>query len=260
MLTLEPIGYFSTESLYRYDVPRQGVVAGENQGIIELLPGKNYEEALSDLAGFSHIWVVYWFHKNTQWKPKILPPRHVDRKVGLFASRSPYRPNPVGISAVRLEKVCGLKLFITRHDLLDGTPILDIKPYLPYADAFPEASLGWTGEDGGMSADVRFADLAEEQLSWLEAHGVACIRQFIRAQLEYEPLNGRRHRLVKSGEATGLAYRTWRVWFSVSGEKVLIEHITTGYTLEELTSLADRYNDKETHRAYASQWPMEVKE
>ena len=180
------------------------------------------------------------------------------RKVGLFASRSPYRPNPIGISVVRLEKVCGLKLYVSGHDLLDGTPILDIKPYLPYADAFPEALLGWTGEEEGMLAEVRFSELAEAQLVWLEAHGVSCIRQFIRSQLEYEPLNGKRHRLVESSMGTALAYRTWRAWFSVKEGMVLVDHITSGYRPEELASQEDIYNDKETHRTFVSQWPMEV--
>lgn len=248
--SFEPIGYFESSAKYPYDVPRQGAVSRGAVGVIRLVAGKGYEEGLCDLSGFSHIWVLYVFHRNEGWRPKVRPPRHVDRKVGVFASRSPYRPNPLGISAVRLEGISGLEVWISHHDLLSGTPILDIKPYLSYADSFPEASLGWTGEGGCDVLEVVFLPRCEVELSWLESHGVDCIRQFIVTQLEYEPMNGELHRLVSIDGEVALAYRTWRALFQVSGRQVLVREIRSGYDEWELSSSEDKYKDKELHRQF----------
>ncbi len=248
-LQIRPIGVFSSAARYPYDVPRQGAVAGDNIGVIRLYP--EYAEGLADLDGFSHIWVLYWFHLNGGWHLKVRPPRHVERKVGVFASRSPYRPNPVGMSAVRLQHVEKGEIWIAGHDLLDGTPILDIKPYLPYADSFPDASLGWTGEEEGHEYAVEFSEEARRQVAWLENHGVSCLRQFALTQLGYEPLDATRHRLLTlpSGELA-LAYRTWRISFEIKDMRVVVTRISSGYTESDLASEEDKYHDKAVHRAF----------
>ncbi len=251
-LQLKPIGVFNTAARYPYDVPRQGAVAGDNVGVIRLYP--EYTEGLADLDGFSHLWVIYWFHQNAGWHLKVRPPRHVERKVGVFASRSPYRPNPIGMSAVRLQRIEKSEIWITGHDLLDGTPILDVKPYLPYADSFPDASLGWTGEDDGHEYVVEFSEDAERQLAWLESQGVSCLRQFALTQLGYEPLDATRHRLLTlpTGELA-LAYRTWRISFEVNDMHVLVTNLSSGYTETDLAIEEDKYHDKAIHRAFNSQ-------
>ena len=251
-----PIGCFRCDSLYPYDVPRQAAVAKENHGIVSLSAGHGFEDALAELAGFSHIWLLYIFHKNNTWKPKVMPPRHACRKIGLFATRSPYRPNPIGMSAVKLLKIDGLDLHVANHDLLDGTPILDIKPYLPFADSFPDATLGWTA-DNGAPIHVDFTEIAENQLDWLEANGVSCIRQFILTQLGYDPMNPKRHRLISTPDATSLAYRTWRVWFTFRDNNVLVQHISSGYTKDELAAIEDKYQDKDLHRRFNQLFSME---
>ncbi|HKI60273.1 MAG TPA: tRNA (N6-threonylcarbamoyladenosine(37)-N6)-methyltransferase TrmO, partial [Mariprofundaceae bacterium] len=93
-----------------------------------------------------HIWVIYWMHLNQGWNPLVIPPRGPKTKRGVLATRAPHRPNSIGLSVVRLLKVEGRELTIAAHDMLDGTPVLDIKPYLPYADALPEATHGWLDE------------------------------------------------------------------------------------------------------------------
>ena len=138
-LVVRPIGFVRSPYGEKVEAPRQGT-AGGAAGTVELLPG--YEDALSDLEGFDRIWLVFWFDRSVGWKPKVLPPRS-DAKRGVFATRSPHRPNPIGLTAVRLERVSGLVLHVRDLDLVDGTPVLDIKPYIPYADAFPEAGAGW---------------------------------------------------------------------------------------------------------------------
>ena len=139
------IGILRGGGEFPQQAPRQGVFA-RNEGFIELFPHCNYEQALEDLTGFERVWLLFVFDRNANWKPKVHPPYGIDRKVGVFASRSPYRPNPIGLSAVELVKIEGLKVFIRNFDLLEGTPILDIKPYIPEADAFPDSKAGWRDE------------------------------------------------------------------------------------------------------------------
>lgn len=125
----------------RFGVPRQPGLVPAAHAEVRLQPPYDRPEALEGLAEFSHVWLLYRFHANPagDWKPRVRPPRlGGNRRTGVFATRSPRRPNPVGLSLVRLEGVhsaddwCGLS--ISGHDLVDGTPVLDIKPYLPYSD------------------------------------------------------------------------------------------------------------------------------
>lgn len=141
-------------------------------GIIKLNPDPQFREALRHLDGFSHIWIVFLFHEhlNQTWRPLITPPRiDAPGKVGVFASRSPHRPNPIGLSAVKLENINfdasnGIEIEVSGVDLLDGTPILDLKPYLPYIDQIPEAKAGWT-ETEIPKFKVSFSELALKQLA-----------------------------------------------------------------------------------------------
>ena len=143
MLTVEPIGYVRCALAAKAEAARQPRASGGAPARIELMPGRNFEHALSDLGCWQYIWVLFWFDRNDGWRPKVLPPRSRSGRKGVFATRSPHRPNPLGLSAVRLERVEGLTLHVSDVDMLDGTPVLDIKPYVPYADAFPGARAGW---------------------------------------------------------------------------------------------------------------------
>lgn len=144
-----PIGYLRSPYARRLDAPHQPtVVAGTATGeaveaTLELtdLP----EEALRDLAGFERVWVIFVFHKSQGWAPMVRPPRGRQKR-GVLATRSPHRPNSIGLSAVELVAVEGRTLRLRGVDFLDGTPVLDIKPYVPYADAFPDSRAGWIEE------------------------------------------------------------------------------------------------------------------
>ena len=142
-----PIGRVRSPYANRIDAPHQPtVVAGTETGeaaeawldLDEALP----LDALRDLEGFERIWVVFAFHRSEGWTPLVRPPRGRGKR-GVFATRSPHRPNAIGLSCVELAAVEGRRLTLRGVDLLDGTPVLDIKPYVPYADAFPEARAGW---------------------------------------------------------------------------------------------------------------------
>src|SRR5690606_8897037 len=102
--------------------PHQPSAAREVEGSIELYPGHHFEHGLVDLATWSHIWVLFWFHQNAGWRPKVLPPRSLRRR-GVFATRAPHRPNPIGLSCVRLMNVQDLTLHVRGVDMLDGTPV-----------------------------------------------------------------------------------------------------------------------------------------
>jgi len=130
----------------KFGIPRQPGLVPLAKARLELLPPYNHRAALDGLEGCSHVWIQFVFHANKreEWKPKVKPPRLGGNKsLGIFATRSPTRPAPIGLSVVKLDTIeeCGGKLFLhlSGIDLLDGTPVLDIKPYLPYADLVPEA-------------------------------------------------------------------------------------------------------------------------
>ncbi|RYG46778.1 tRNA (N6-threonylcarbamoyladenosine(37)-N6)-methyltransferase TrmO, partial [bacterium] len=143
---MRPIGYVRTGSRLKFHSPHQPDSESEAVNRVELLPGQRFEMALEDLAGFDRIWLVSWFDQNRNWRPKVLPPRGPAKRRGVFSTRSPHRPNPIGLTCVPLLGVEGRILKVGPLDLTDGTPILDIKPYLRTVDCYPESGLGWIEE------------------------------------------------------------------------------------------------------------------
>ena len=145
-----PIGILRSPYARRIDAPHQGtVVEGTESGEVATatLELQDWLElsVLQDLAGFERLWLIFVFHRSDGWVSIVKPPRGGPKR-GVLATRSPHRPNAIGLSAVELVKVEGRTLHLRGVDLLDGTPVLDIKPYVPYADAFPEAKAGWIDE------------------------------------------------------------------------------------------------------------------
>lgn len=137
---LKPIAFIRSEHKNAEATPIQPVFAGECTGRVELLP--EYADGLVDIEGFSHVILIYWLHKATFGSLRVKPFLQ-DIEHGIFATRSPWRPNPIGISIVRLVKRDGSILNIQGVDILDGTPVLDIKPYSSIFDSFPDARNGW---------------------------------------------------------------------------------------------------------------------
>ena len=141
---LQPIGWVRSPYRRRFGTPQQAAaVDSDADGILQLDAARIPIAALTDLEGIERIWILSWLHRGGGWSPQVRPPRGARVKRGLFSTRSPDRPNPIGLSAVNLIRIDGRDLHVRGIDLLDGTPILDVKPYVPYADAFPEASAGW---------------------------------------------------------------------------------------------------------------------
>ena len=254
-LTLEPIGVARTPFGERADAPRQPRAGGSPaSGRIELFAGCGYEDALADLASWDHIWVLFWFDRHEGWHPKVRPPRSSVKR-GVFSTRSPRRPNPIGLSALRLTRVEGLVLHVEDIDLLDGTPVLDIKPYVAFTDALPDASAGWltSPDDPGPSFTVEVSELARAQLDFLADHGVE-LEPRVRAVLSTGP-SPHAYRRIRRDDASGawmLAVKDWRVTFRVEGTTVAVEHITTGYRPSQLFGT----EAPEVHRAFVERWGL----
>ncbi|HEV7632582.1 MAG TPA: tRNA (N6-threonylcarbamoyladenosine(37)-N6)-methyltransferase TrmO [Steroidobacteraceae bacterium] len=253
-LTLEPIGILRCAHSTKVEAPRQPAAAVDDAGIIELYPGRNFEHALEDIAGWERLWVIFWFHHNAGWRPKVLPPRSASGRKGVFATRSPHRPNPLGLSVLRLERVEGLKLHVRDVDLLDGTPVLDIKPYVAYSDAFPDARSGWLekARDPVAGYKVTFTPEADAQLEWIAERSDLALRARILNTLTLGP-QPHPYRRIR-GEADGtlhLAVQDWRVQFSVAGTEVLVLRIASGYRKSQLDAgAAEATGAIALHRAY----------
>ncbi|MEM7645612.1 MAG: tRNA (N6-threonylcarbamoyladenosine(37)-N6)-methyltransferase TrmO [Pseudomonadota bacterium] len=252
-IVLQAIGYFHCSQKNPMESPRQGSLAEGSEGVIQI-DSRLPVECLQDLNGFSHVWVIYLFHKNENWKPLVRPPRKPDPKRGVFATRSPYRPNPVGISCVELSSVDLKKrqVGIKKHDLLDGTPILDIKPYLQYSDAMVGGREGWLDEIQTYKID--WSSSCRIRVEWLEKQLKIPLLGIINNQLETEPTNDtlKRVHFDQSLEVWVLCYRTWRFHFQVSENTVTIKALKSGYSKNELGLEEDPYGDKGVHREFIS--------
>lgn len=251
---MKPIGVLESEQIEPYQAARQPDELSAS-AVIKLNSGQNFEQALTDLEGCSHLWIIYIFHKNENWKPLVQTPRS-DRKIGVFATRAPYRPNPIGLSLVKLEKVEGLNIYIGPNDILNGTPILDIKPFHPESDVATDAHIDWLKSATLEKMNITFSPLASEQLEYLEnqSDDLSKLKTFVIRQLEYDPTNDKKKRVEFNHSYWVLAYRTWRIDFIVQDNTVAILGIRSGYSDEELSQSDDTYNDKEFHRRFLQQF------
>jgi tRNA (adenine37-N6)-methyltransferase len=147
-VTMTPIGVVHSPYTERHGTPRQAGIRGRGReasmepGQVELFLDTVPEKALRDIEGFDRIWLLTYLHLNPKWGPLVRPPRGGVRR-GVLATRSPHHPNAIGLSCVVLDRVEGGVLHVRGLDLIDGTPVLDIKPYVPYCDAFADSAAGW---------------------------------------------------------------------------------------------------------------------
>jgi tRNA (adenine37-N6)-methyltransferase len=250
----DPIGVVRSPFVERADAPRQAAVARDVSATIELLHGHGYDHALEGLDAWEYAWIFFVFHKNVEetrgWKAKVLPPRSATKR-GVFATRSPHRPNPIGLSAVKIERVDGLLVHVRGIDVLDGTPVLDLKPYVAYADAYPNARAGWleASRDPLPEWQVDFDETARAQIDWLRARGVD-LRPAIEAALVLGPQPHPYRRIKPHGGGLRLSLKEWRVDFEVDGQRVLVRALGTGYRRAQL----DSEPTLDLHRDFAAVW------
>lgn len=260
-----PIAYVRSDAKFRCDAPRQSVFS-ETGSILEFVPDARFELALADLRGFGRIWVIFCFHLNTgtEWHAKVRPPVSASgKRYGVFATRSPHRPNPIGLSCVELLEVGKGMLRIGANDLLDGTPVLDIKPYLPEADAFPDSAVGWKSELVETPWTLRYAEAFEVRAAWLLSVAQLDARRFCEVQLVRNPLDKRRKRITILDEMThrfAIGYRTWQVVFRLNPESrvITVETLLSHYRKDELLPGSDDpYGDKDSHRLFHQRFDQE---
>ncbi|MDD5758524.1 MAG: tRNA (N6-threonylcarbamoyladenosine(37)-N6)-methyltransferase TrmO [Desulfobulbaceae bacterium] len=210
-----PIGYIQSCFKEKFGVARQSMMIPQALGVLKLNPDPAYPNSLNHLKEFSHLWIIFVFHKNIAkgWKPLINPPRlEAPKQVGVFASRSPHRPNPLGMSAVKLEKIDfsapgGIELHLSGLDILDGTPVLDIKPYLSFADSFVDATLGWASQ----SIQKYRVEFSSESITSIHKSGTryhpnlqALLQQML--ELDPRPTSQRKRSRIESDASEGLVF------------------------------------------------------
>ena len=252
MTDITPIGYVECAQRYRYEAARQASIAPDNEGWIQLNEDPALREGLAGLADFERIWVLCELHLNETWHALVEPPRAGMAKLGVFATRSPHRPNRIGMSCVRLLGIDDNRLHIAQHDLLDGSPVLDIKPYLPYADAFPDAGAGWVDTCQEQVFVLHWV-AARTQIEWVAQHAGWDLRNFLEVQLRSDPTDGKRKRIVPTDRGFRIAFRTWRIDYRVDGLQSRIEvlGVVSGYSTADLAEdTSDKYRDKAVHREF----------
>lgn len=171
-ISMDVIAVMHSDFPTKFGIPRQSGLAEALQSTIVFEPAYRNPEALRGIEGFSHLWILWQFSQAVRqdWSPTVRPPRlGGNTRMGVFATRSPFRPNAIGLSCVRLLSVehtqdMGTVLHIGGADLMDGTPILDIKPYIPYCDAHPEAMGGFTQDAGDYLLEVDFPENLKQRL------------------------------------------------------------------------------------------------
>ncbi len=264
-LSLEPIGFVHAPLASKADAARQPATAAQaasasasaasaGRGCIELVTDRNFEHALHDLAAWKYIWVIFQFHLNEGWRPKVLPPRSTNGRKGVFATRSPHRPNPLGLSAVRLERVEGTILHLGPHDMLDGTPVLDIKPYVAYTDSLSDAGSGWLVQDPVPEHEVMFDALAEAQATWIETRTGLDIGQRIRSTLALGPEPHPYRRIRREGDSLQLAVKEWRVRFAVTDRVVRVLEIRSGYRTARRRAAQTAAPLPDAHREFSARF------
>ena len=216
MIPMHIIARIRSDFPTKFGIPRQSGLVDELRATVVFEPEYRNPDALRGLEDFSHIWLIWQFSQAVRegWSPTVRPPRlGGNTRMGVFATRSPFRPNPIGLSCVRLvgmekDPELGHMLVVAGADLMDGTPILDIKPYLPYADSHPEALGGFTGNVGGKVLEVEFPPELLDQVPEDK-------REALIGVLSRDPRPSYQH---DPGRVYGMAFAGLEVRFSVDGD------------------------------------------
>ena len=214
--SFEQIGVIRSPYKEKFAVPRQPGLVQHGHGELHLLPPYNQADAVRGLEAFSHLWVLFVFHQTMEggWRPTVRPPRlGGNARMGVFATRSTFRPNPIGMSLVELKEIRCHKdqviLQLGSLDLVDGTPVVDIKPYLPFAEALPDAQASYAQQAPLANVEVSFTPELENQFLHLEKR-YPHLRAFIQDVLAQDPRPA-----YRKGEETGKAYAVWLHDFNV---------------------------------------------
>ena len=222
--SMKVIAHIRSDFSSKFGVPRQSGLVDSLEAAIIFEPEYRNADAVRGMEGFSHLWLIWAFHQAVRdtWSPTVRPPRlGGNTRMGVFATRSPFRPNPIGLSSVRLDRVeitaeHGPVIYVRGADLVDGTPIFDIKPYIPYADSHPEAVGGFASAPAGETLTVV---IPPEQLKKVpESH-----REALRGVLAQDP---RPHYQNDPNRVYGFQFAGMEVRFSVAEQTLTVLEIT----------------------------------
>ncbi|NBI10292.1 tRNA (N6-threonylcarbamoyladenosine(37)-N6)-methyltransferase TrmO [Colidextribacter sp. OB.20] len=222
-MELTPIAHIQSDFSEKFGIPRQSGLVEELTATVVFEPEYREPSALRGIEDFSHLWLIWEFSKARRegWSPTVRPPRlGGNRRLGVFATRSPFRPNPIGLSCVRLlavrkDRELGPVLLVAGADLLNGTPIYDIKPYLPYADCKPDAAGGFATQPKGADLEVDCPPLLLEGVpNDKRAALLAVLAQDPRPQYQNDP-----------ARVYGMAFAGVEVKFRVEGERLVVTEI-----------------------------------
>ncbi|MEX0595182.1 MAG: tRNA (N6-threonylcarbamoyladenosine(37)-N6)-methyltransferase TrmO [Candidatus Paceibacterota bacterium] len=258
-LIINPLGHVKNGHNVKFKAGHQPESSNASYSIIQLRDKQGFEDALKDLEGFDRIWLIFWFDKNPNWRSLVLPPRGPGQRRGVFATRSPHRPNPIGLTAVELLEVDRTKLTlkIGPCDLIEDTPILDIKPYIPTYDAFPDSKAGWVDEVNEMEKnlilyEIKIEKKAEEQLNYLKEIWNIDFLNRMKEILCKDPKPHRTRRIHRSSESQEkstildeyvIHCGAWRVYFETNEDLhcVNIKRLGPGFSRDFITHSS---NDK----------------
>ena len=223
-LLIEPVAYIKNGYKEKFGVPRQSGLAPSVKSVIEFCDGYKDENMLRDIEQYSHLWLVWGFSQNNgQWSPTVRPPRlGGNKRIGVFATRSPFRPNSLGLSCVKLEEVVngknGNTLIVSGADLADNTPIYDIKPYLPYVDSIPDAKGGFSDDFKDYELEVNIPENLKVALTSLEIKNLTDL-------LSLDPRPSYQN---DEERIYGLSFEDMQVRFKYTDTKIQVVDITRG--------------------------------
>jgi len=226
-MNMEHIAYIRTDFPEKFGIPRQGGLASSLDATIVFEPAFRDPEALRGLEGFSHIWLIWEFSANKraegEWQPVVRPPRlGGNRSLGVFATRSPFRPNPIGLSCVKIDSIDlespdGPLIHVKGADLMDGTPIYDIKPYIKYADCHPDAECGYVDALQERRLSVHIPDIVLSQIA----------KEKLQSLIEVLELDPRPSYHNDPDRVYGLSFSGYNVRFKVSEDVLKVIEITS---------------------------------
>lgn len=225
-LNIAPVGWIESPFAEKFAVPRQSALVRHGSFRIRFYPPYNVRDAFTGISGFSHLWVLFNFSmvpESRDFQPRVRPPRlGGNRSVGVFASRSPFRPNRIGLSVVELREVCedeqGTFLRISGADLVSGTPVLDVKPYIRFTDSVPEARSGFA-ESPPANMEVVFEEAAGDAV---RASGIPEFRELIEEVLGQDPRPAYRHEISDDDRCYGVQLYNYNVRWRVSGNRAVV--------------------------------------
>jgi tRNA-Thr(GGU) m(6)t(6)A37 methyltransferase TsaA len=239
--SLRVIGHLRSCLREKFAAPRQPLLAPGATATLTLKAEFLPEHSLAGLAGFTHVWLFSYFHLNTNKKflPKVRPPRLKGAAIGLFASRSPHRPSPLGLSLARLERVEGATLHLAGVDLVDGTPILDVKPYIPEWDSVPHAGAGWVKDAPFPTLKVVLSKKALSDVAAAEKRLKRTrLAALLKDLLTQDPRNPRDKAQNEEGLELGFFLHDFEARFAVKRGTATVLRLLTGTTMHKKTPVA----------------------